>query len=104
MTEVDWGHPRPPRPGQLPTTDQIAAMTRTELFDIASAAVEYYQRAPRALTTKQNAEYEAWWKLFRTYFSPGDAIDATRRYVESGHDLYWSGRPTPVNSERVASR
>ncbi|GAA4475289.1 hypothetical protein [Phytohabitans houttuyneae] len=96
MTEVDWGHPRPPRPGAPPTEGQVAAMTRAELFAVASAAVEHHQRSPRALTPKQQAQYDAWWKLFRTYFSPSDAIDATRRYVESGHDSYWTGRPTPV--------
>ena len=96
MTEVDWGHPRPPRPGALPTADQIAAMTRAELFAVAAPAVEHYLRAPRALTSKQQAEYDAWWKLFRTYFRPDDAIGATRQYVESGHDRYWTGRPSPV--------
>jgi hypothetical protein len=93
---IQWGNPRPPRPGALPTAAQIAGMTRTQLFDLVAPAVEHYQRAPRRLTDRQEAEYQAWWRLFRTYFEPGACVGAALLYLETGDNAFWNGTPVPM--------
>lgn len=88
---------RPPRPRPLDES-RISAMTRRELLDIVLPACEHYQMSPRwpSLTPKQEAEYEAWYRILRKYFRPGDVVGATLTYVQTGESGYWEALAVPV--------
>jgi hypothetical protein len=75
-------------------------MTRQELFDIVTPAVEYYQRSPRwpNLSPKQLAEYQAFMRIFSMYFRPGDVVTAALDLLRDGYDDYWTGLAVPVEA------
>lgn len=103
---IEANGPRPPSPRRLLGEAQIRAMTRRALLDVVLPACEHYQQSPRwpHLTPKQEAEYEAWFGILRTYFRPGDLIGATLTYVQGGGNTWWDEPATPVALHRPAGR
>jgi hypothetical protein len=95
--DIEWGQPRPPKPKPL-TEAQIPGMTRRELYDLVEPAVEYYQRSPRwpHLPADQEAQYDAFWRIFHRYFRPEDIVGAALAYVQVGRDDYWQEPAIPI--------